>query len=114
MKDRRLGPDGVMRALQGLVLICWGSLIALLIIYHYARPQVAYGFLVYGGISVRNYWHPALTPWLIYGLWGSCGLTLAVLLLERTRGRRREDALQLNLTILLLVLIAGLLFYYVG
>jgi predicted nucleic acid-binding Zn ribbon protein len=37
-----------------------------------------------------------------------------VLLLERNRSRRRDDALHVNLAILLLVLIAGLLFYYVG
>ncbi|BBT81255.1 MULTISPECIES: hypothetical protein [Aeromonas] len=114
MKERRQGPDWLTRVLRVLVLLCWGGFIVLLSLYHYARPEIAYGFLVYGGIQVRDYWDPALTPWLVHGLWGCCALTLAVLLLERKRSRRRDDALHVNLAILLLVLIAGLLFYYVG
>ncbi|GAA0428915.1 hypothetical protein GCM10009412_01540 [Aeromonas salmonicida subsp. achromogenes] len=41
-------------------------------------------------------------------------MTLAVFLLERKRSRRREDSLHVNLTILLLIFIASLLFYYAG
>ena len=114
MKDRRHGPDWLTRVLQGLVMLCWGGFIVLLSLYHYARPEIAYGFLVYGGIEVRDYWGPALTPWLVYGLWSCCALTLAVLLLERKRSRRQDDSRHVNLAILLLVLIASLLFYYVG
>ena len=114
MKDRRHGPDWLTRLLQGLVLLCWGGFIVLLSLYHHARPEVAYGFLVYGGIKVRTSWDPLFTPWLVHGLWGCSLLTLAVLLLDRKRSRRRDDALHINLAILLLVLIAGLLFYYVG
>ena len=114
VKERRRGPDGLTRVLRGLVILCWGGFIVLLSLYHFARPEVAYGFLVYGGIEVRDYWDPALTPWLVYGLWSCCALTLAVLLLERKRSRRQDDSRHVNLAILLLVLIASLLFYYVG
>ncbi|TNI86254.1 hypothetical protein CF119_09175 [Aeromonas sobria] len=113
VKDRRHGPDWLTKALQWLVVLCWGGFIVLLSLYHYARPEIAYGFLVYGGIAVRDYWDPALTRWLLYWLWGSCGLTLTVLLLERQRSRRKEDSMHVNLAILLLILIASLLFYYV-
>ncbi|MCF3099145.1 hypothetical protein EHZ86_18170 [Aeromonas australiensis] len=114
MKERRHGPDWLTRLLRGLVLLCWGGFIVLLSLYHYARPEVAYGFLVYGGIEVRDYWDPALTPLLVYGLWGCSLLTLGVLLLEKMRSRRKEDAYHVNLAILLLILIASLLFYYIG
>ncbi len=62
VKDRRRGPDRVTRVLQGLVMLCWGGFIVLLSLYHFARPQTAYGFLVYGGVRVRQSWDPLLTP----------------------------------------------------
>lgn len=85
VKERRRGPDGLTRVLRGLVILCWGGFIVLLSLYHFALPEVAYGFLVYGGIKVRQSWDPQLTPWLLHGLWGCCLLTLAVLLAERWR-----------------------------
>ena len=114
VKERRRGPDGWIRVLQGLVILCWGGFIVLLGLYHHARPDIAYGFLVYGGVKVRDYWDPALTPWLVHGLWGCSVLTLVVLLFERQRCRRREDVGLVHLAILLLILIASLLFYYRG
>ncbi len=114
MKERRQGPDWLTRVLRVLVLLCWAALSCCSRSITMPAQEIAYGFLVYGGIQVRDYWDPALTPWLVHGLWGCCALTLAVLLLERKRSRRRDDALHVNLAILLLVLIAGLLFYYVG
>ncbi|PJG57841.1 hypothetical protein [Aeromonas cavernicola] len=114
VKERRRGPDRLTRMLQGLVLVCWLGFMVLLSLYHFARPQTAYGFLVYGGVQVRSEWDPTYTPWLVYWLWGCCGLTLAVLLLDRKRSRRQEDAHRVHLAILLLILITSLLFYYVG
>ena len=38
------GPDRLTRVLQGLVMLCWGGFIVLLSLYHFARPQTAYGF----------------------------------------------------------------------
>ncbi|MDX7782722.1 hypothetical protein [Aeromonas caviae] len=102
--------------MQGLVILCWGGFVALLSLYHFARPEVAYGFLVYGGVKVRQSWDPLLTPWLERGLWGCCLLTLVVLVLVLARGRsrRQEDARHVNLFILLLILVACLLLYYRG
>ena len=54
MKERRRGQDGWIRVLQGLVILCWGGFVALLSLYHFARPEVAYDFLVYGGVKVRQ------------------------------------------------------------
>ena len=99
---------------EGLVILCWSGFIVLLSLYHFARPQTAYGFLVYGGVKVRQEWDPTLTPWLVHGLWGCCLLTLVVLMLERRRSRRQEDALHVNLFILLLILAASLLLYYLA
>ena len=114
VKERRRGPDRLTRVLQGLVMLCWGGFIVLRSLYHFARPQPAYGFLVYGGVRVRQSWDPLLTPWLLYGLWGCGLLTLVLLGLERRRCRRQEDTGRVHLTILLLILIASLLFYYLG
>lgn len=114
MKERRSGPDGLIRLLQGLVILCWGGFIALLSLYHHARPPTLFGYLVYGGVKVRKEWDPALATWLLYGLWGCCLLTLGVLLLSRLRGRRQEDARQVHLGILLLILLASLLFHYLA
>ncbi|WP_287147751.1 hypothetical protein [Aeromonas sp.] len=114
VKERRHGPDRLARVLRGLVILCWGGFISLLSLYHFARPQIAYGFLIYGGVKVRQSWDPVLTPWLERGLWGCSVLTLVVLLFERQRCRRQEDVGRVHLAILLLILIASLLFYYAG
>ena len=62
VKERRRGPDGWIRVLQGLVILCWGGFVALLSLYHFARPEVAYGFLVYGGRQGAPELGPLLTP----------------------------------------------------
>lgn len=113
MKERRSGPDGLIRLLQGLVILCWGGFIALLSLYHHARPPIAFGYLTYGGVKVREGGDPVLSLWLLHGLWGCCLLTLGVLLLSRLRSRRQEDARHVHLGILLLILVASLLFHYV-
>ncbi|MFM4718065.1 hypothetical protein [Aeromonas bivalvium] len=112
--ERRRGPDGWIVLLHWLALLCWACVLVLLTLYHYARPEIAYGFLRYGGIEVREHWDPALTPWLEQSLWGCAAFTLLVLALQYQRSRREEDGYGASLILLLLILTASLLLFYFG
>ncbi|MGY3870303.1 hypothetical protein ACW5W4_12305 [Aeromonas crassostreae] len=114
--ERRRGPDGWIVLLHWLALLCWACVLVLLTLYHYARPEIAYGFLRYGGIEVREHWDPALTPWLEQSLWGCAAFTLLVLVLalQYRRSRREDDGYGASLILLLLILIASLLLFYFG
>ncbi|MGY4027055.1 hypothetical protein ACW5WQ_14035 [Aeromonas rivuli] len=114
MAERRRGQDRLIVLLHWLAIVCWACVMVLLTLYHYARPEIAYGFLRYGGIAVREHWDPALTPWLEYSLWGCVAFTLLVLTLQYRRSRREQDGYQLSLRVLLLILIISLLLFYFG
>ncbi|MBC8673872.1 hypothetical protein H2136_05605 [Aeromonas hydrophila] len=99
--------------LQGLVMLCWGGFIVLLSSTTSPDRRRLTVFWSMAGSGYARAGIPA-HPWLLHGLWGCCLLTLAVLLAERRCCRRQEDTGRVHLTILLLILIASLLFYYLG
>ena len=86
------------------MILCWGGFIALLspTTSPGRRPPMVFWSMAGSGCAkagIRPH-----SPWLERGLWACCLLTLVVLVLERGRSRRQEDALHANLFILLLIL----------
>ncbi|WP_213997416.1 hypothetical protein [Arsukibacterium sp.] len=108
--ERREGPDLLCRAFKYLAVIAWLLFFAALIVSHYARPEMDSGLVRYLGLDIRDYWRPRLTFWLVYLLWGSVVVSVASLLLNRMRLKRRSDHLHFNI-ILLLLSASGMLFY---
>lgn len=113
-RDRRRGPDLWVRLTQWLTLVCWGLLLVALALFHFARPEMDFGFLRYGGVEIRSEWLPELTLWLLIALWFNCLLTLATLVIGWRRNRRLEDTRQTLLWLLMMVLLGGLGAYYLG
>lgn len=108
--DRRQGPDLVRRLFGGLAILAWLVFIAAIVVVHYARPELDTGLIRYWELDIRQEWHPKLTAWLHYLLWGTALLSAISLVLNRLRARRKEDRLQFNLVLLLLTSIALVLY----
>ena len=81
-------------------------------ITHMAKPEFNSGLVRYWGITIRDYWHPELTPQLMYLLWWCCGISLLSLLVNRARLRRAGDRLRYNILILLSMSAALLVYLY--
>jgi hypothetical protein len=112
VKERRRGPDGWIRVLQGLVILCWGGFVALL--SSITSPGQS-------GLRLSGLWGrqgaPELGPPAHPGWSAGLGLLPADpggAGAGRGRSRRQEDARHVNLFILLLILVACLLLYYRG
>ena len=108
--ERREGPDLLVRAFKYLAIIAWLLFFAALVVSHYARPEMDSGLVRYLGLDIRDYWRPRLTFWLVYLLWGSALVSVASIVLNRMRLKRRSDHLHFNI-ILLLLSTSGMLFY---
>lgn len=111
-KNRRKGPDWILHSLSILSLIGWVAFVIALGITHMAKPEFNSGLVRYWGISIRDYWHPELTPQLMYLLWWCCGISLLSLLVNRIRLRRADDRLRYNILILLSMSAAMLTYLY--
>ena len=101
--NRRIGPDWIQKAMLWLAISCWVLFLAALILFHYAKPEDAYGYLRYLDIEVRDYWLPDMKTLLELILWTCNGLTLLTIIVNHFRSRRVQDRRWYNLILLLLV-----------
>jgi len=106
--ERRRGADLWTKLINGLNAICWLGFVVALAIFHYARPEMNNIILQYHGIQVREYWVASLRYWMLLSLYVSVGLSLATLIINRYRMKRRSDRKRYNI-IVLIVVIAGFL-----
>ncbi|UPW20441.1 hypothetical protein M0C34_09325 [Agarivorans sp. TSD2052] len=114
-KERRKGPDGLQRLFFVFSLIGWSAFLASLIVYHYARPEIAYSaFQPSDGQGYRDHWQEDLRQLYVYLLWGCCGITLTSIALNWSRSRRQTDYSKINTGLLALIVIAALLGYYLN
>ncbi|OBP14991.1 hypothetical protein A5320_06200 [Rheinheimera sp. SA_1] len=111
-KNRRKGPDWLLHCLSLLSIAGWVGFVAALGFAHMAKPEFNSGLVRYWGISIREYWHPDLTPQLMYLLWWCCGISLLSLLLNRARLRRAHDRMRYNVLVLLAMSAALLAYLY--
>jgi hypothetical protein len=111
VKERRRGPDGWIRVLQGLVIPCWGGFVALL--SSITSPG-------HRGLRLSGLWGrqgaPELGPLLTLAgaRSGCCLLTLVVLVPPVAAAVGRKMPATSISSILLLILVACLLLYYWG
>lgn len=111
-KNRRQGPDWLLRMLQWLSILGWVLFLIALTVLHYARPEFNSGQVQFHQIAIRSHWLPHLTDPLLYLLLSCCALSLIALILQRYRSRRAEDGLGVHRALLLLVSLATLLLFW--
>ena len=101
--DRRVIPrnkDGFYRFIVTVNFISWLVLIAALIAFHFARPEMITGLQTYWGIEGRTTWSQDHVDILVLLLQICLGMTLVTMLLRARRNRREEDNYGVNLFIL--------------
>ncbi|WP_406608650.1 hypothetical protein [Agarivorans sp. JK6] len=112
-KERRKGPDGLQKLFVIISLLAWTMFIGSLVVYHYARPEIAYSaFQSTDGQGYRDHWIEELRQVFVFLLWGCCGITLAGIFVNWSRSRRKTDYFKMNMGLLAVIVIAILLFYY--
>ena len=106
MKDRRKGPDKLVRILIILTILGWVLLLAASVIVFYAKPEMSTGFLRYRNIETRDTWINALLIPAFISFLLATTVTFASAYLQRRRGKRQTD-LPIFIYIVMLLLSAG-------
>lgn len=108
-RKKKAQKDPLFKLMVAANIVAWLSFLAALNVFHYARPEIDYGFYRYLGVSARSHWIIPLTNWLTVLL----GLTLLFgvgsMWLHRKRARRAHDNLGVNLFFLLIGALIGLI-----
>lgn len=86
--------------LRWLSVIGWLLMAAVLILVHDARPEMNTGLVRYWGLDIRTHWRADLTAIIEVLLWCNAGLSLAAIVINRIRLRRKGDNRYYNLWLL--------------
>ncbi|GAC30464.1 hypothetical protein [Brumicola pallidula] len=87
----------------------WVSLIAALVLFHYARPEFISGIQKFWGVEGRVYWSKEHIDGLLAMLQVCLGLSLVSMILRLRRNRRKNDSFGINLFILASITIISLI-----
>ncbi|AEP29469.1 hypothetical protein [Brumicola nitratireducens] len=113
--DRRQTPaskEPLFRIMVILNIVAWFSLLAALILFHYARPEFISGVQKFWGVEGRIYWSEDHIDGLLATLQVCLGLSLVSMLLRLRRNRRKTDSFGVNLFILAAITIISLITIY--
>jgi len=111
--DRRRGPDIWLRAIQMIGMISWGLMLPLLYLIDRAKPEFETFFDKMFDIQVRSTWDLEVYQWAVFLMVILAVLSATGLLINKSRKRRKEDYYRINLVIMLLLSVAGVLYYLI-
>lgn len=112
--ERRSEKSPYLGLMIGINIIAWFAFLLMMILLHYARPELITGFQQLLELEHRDYWLRDLTHFII-GLQIFCLLCGAVLLwLKHQLARRRGDSVWLNVFFLLALSALSLMWTYSG
>lgn len=101
--DRRKGNDWLASAINLLNIVSWTVFIIALVLFHYAKPEMATYATEVRGISVRQHWIMSLREWLVLSLYVCAGNSLVTLAFNSFRIKRKTDRKRYNLILLIVV-----------
>jgi hypothetical protein len=87
----------------------WVSVIAALVLFHYARPEFISGIQKFWGVEGRVYWSKEHIDGLLAMVQVCLGLSLVSMILRLRRNRRKNDSFGINLFILASITIISLI-----
>ena len=113
--DRRQMPaskEPLFRVMVILNICAWVSLLAALVLFHYARPEFISGVQKFWGVEGRIYWSKEHVSGLLTTLQICLGLSLTSMVLRFRRNRRKSGSLGVNLFILVVITALSLVTIY--
>ncbi|HSV98434.1 MAG TPA: hypothetical protein VLM75_16055 [Spirochaetota bacterium] len=102
-KIRRQGADGVVKAINGMVVISWGVFLVAFIIVSISGPSG--GGQMYGAVRAGG---GALTGWAIALMAAQFILCVTGLAVQSSRMKRKSDKFSISLIVFALLSVVGL------
>ena len=109
--ERRRKPDLVWRAARWLAVVGWAGMVGAVLLLAQAKPPTETFFDRYFGVPLRSWWDTSLTPYIFYFMVLGLAVSLAGLLFNFLRRRRRDDELLVSLVLLAVLSLLGLIQY---
>ncbi|NDW20908.1 hypothetical protein [Alteromonas hispanica] len=91
-----------------LNILAWLGLVAVLILFHYARPDFISGVQKYWGVEGVTTWSQDYIDAMIILLRVCLGLSLVSLIMKAKRSRRQNDSFGVNLIVLTIIVAVSL------
>lgn len=91
-----------------LNILAWLGLVAVLILFHYARPDFISGVQKYWGVEGVTTWSRDYIDAMIILLRVCLGLSLVSLIMKAKRSRRQNDSFGVNLIVLTIIVAVSL------
>ena len=99
-KDRRKGPDVLIKTLRWLGIFGWFVMIVVLYILDMAKPEEENMFTKTANISVRTIWEPKLMGYLFCLLIFALCISVIGIVINSRRHHRKDDGFKYILIIL--------------
>lgn len=109
--DRRKTPPAdttFYKVMVTLNILAWLGLVAVLILFHYARPDFISGVQKYWGVEGVTTWSRDYIDAMIILLRVCLGLSLVSLIMRAKRSRRQNDSFGVNLIVLTIIVAVSL------
>jgi hypothetical protein len=105
-EDRRSVPRSetvFFKIMLALNVLGWSSLVVVLVLFHFARPELISGVQEYWGIKGRDAWVPEYVSAMRVILQICLSVSLISIVMRARRSRRQGDNLGVNLIILIVI-----------
>lgn len=93
----------------GINILAWVSMVAVLVLFHYARPEFITGLQKYWGIEGDTSWSESHLSAMTIMLQVCVVLSLVSIVLKAKRNRRKTDSFGVNLFILIAIALISLI-----
>lgn len=111
-RERRRGPDPLLRSLRWLGGLGWLSMMAALFFLDRAKPEIETFFDRWYNLSLRTSWNMELARFILYCMIAGLLLSLAGLIINFKRHRRRGDEVRISLVLLGTLSLFGIICYF--
>lgn len=93
----------------GINILAWVSMVAVLVLFHYARPEFITGLQKYWGIEGDTSWSESHLSAMTIMLQVCVVLSLVSIVMRAKRNRRKTDSFGVNLFILITIALISLI-----
>lgn len=111
-QERRKGPDSLLRALRWMAGVGWMLMFAAMYFLDRGKPEVETYFTRWFNLRLRTTWNMELAGMLLYCMVLGLVLSLAGLVINFRRHRRRDDEVRISLLVLGALSLFGILLYF--